>query len=79
MTRLLVELSGEYDMVILDTSPLLVAADATALGPLVDGVLLVVRAASADRRTQEESVRKLTDAGASIIGTVLNDPEGATS
>lgn len=79
MTRLLAELSGEYDLVILDTSPLLVAADATALGPIVDGVLLVVRAASADRRTQAEVVRKLTDAGASIIGTVLNDPDGATS
>ncbi|HEY7470845.1 MAG TPA: polysaccharide biosynthesis tyrosine autokinase [Gemmatimonadota bacterium] len=79
MQLLLEELSSEYDLVILDTSPLLVAADATALGPIVDGVLIVVRASRADRRTQEEVVRKLTDAGASIVGTVLNDPEGVAS
>jgi capsular exopolysaccharide synthesis family protein len=79
MQRLLRELSNEYDLVILDTSPLLVAGDATALGPIVDGVLIVVRASRADRRTQEDVVRKLTDAGASIVGTVLNDPDGAAS
>jgi Mrp family chromosome partitioning ATPase len=79
MKRLLAELSHEYDMVILDTSPLLVAADAIALGPIVDGVLIVVRATRTDRRTLEEVVERLSLAGASIVGTVLNDPEGATS
>ena len=56
MQRLLAELSEEYDMVILDTSPLLVAEDAIVLGPIVDGVLLVVRATRTDRRTVEEIV-----------------------
>ena len=44
MKALLDEMSRRYDMVILDTSPLLVAADATILGAIADGVLLVVRA-----------------------------------
>jgi capsular exopolysaccharide synthesis family protein len=79
MKRLLAELSTEYDMVILDTSPLLVADDAIVLGPIVDGILLVVRATRTDRVTVEEIVRKLRMAGGNVVGTILNDPEGAGS
>jgi capsular exopolysaccharide synthesis family protein len=79
MKRLLAELSTEYDMVILDTSPLLVADDAIVLGPIVDGILLVVRATRTDRGTVEEIVRKLRMAGGNVVGTILNDPEGAGS
>jgi capsular exopolysaccharide synthesis family protein len=77
MKRLLAELSAEYDMVILDTSPLLVAADAVSLGPIVDGVVLVVRSTRTDRATVEEIVGRLREAGANVLGTILNDPEGA--
>ena len=76
MRRLLAELSGEYDMVILDTSPLLVSTDAIVLGPLADAVLLVVRGTRTDRRTMADVVRRLRESGANVIGTILNDPEG---
>lgn len=79
MKTLLAELSAEFDMVILDTSPLLVAADATVLGALVDGVLLVVRATRTDRGAVEQAVHQLALVGANIVGTVLNDPDGTTS
>jgi capsular exopolysaccharide synthesis family protein len=79
MTRLLAELSGEYDMVILDTSPLLVSTDAIVLGPLADAVLLVVRGTRTDRRTMVDVVRRLRESGANVIGTILNDPEGVGS
>jgi capsular exopolysaccharide synthesis family protein len=77
MKRLLTELSAEYDLVILDTSPLLVAADAVALGPIVDGVVLVVRTARTDPGTVEAIVRQLREGGAHVLGTILNDPEAA--
>jgi capsular exopolysaccharide synthesis family protein len=77
MKRLLTELSAEYDLVILDTSPLLVAADAVALGPIVDGVVLVVRTARTDPVTVEAIVRQLREGGAHVLGTILNDPEAA--
>lgn len=77
MQRLLSEITGEYDLVILDSSPLLVAADATVLGPIVDGVLLVVRATRTDRRTVASVIARLREAGATVVGTVLNDPDGA--
>jgi capsular exopolysaccharide synthesis family protein len=79
MKRLLADISSEFDMVILDTSPLLVAADATVLGALVDGVLLVVRATRTDRGAVEQAVHQLGLVGANIVGTVLNDPEGSAS
>jgi capsular exopolysaccharide synthesis family protein len=77
MKQLLAELSAEYDLVILDTSPLLVAADAVALGPIVDGVVLVVRTARTDPATVETIVRQLREGGAHVLGTILNDPEAA--
>ena len=79
MKSLLAELSGEYDMVILDTSPLLVSTDAIVLGPLADAVLLVVRGTRTDRRTMADVVRRLRESGANVIGTILNDPEGVGS
>lgn len=79
MKRLLDSLSAVYDMIILDTSPLLVAADATILGAIVDGVLLVVRATHTDRGAVEQAVHQLELVGANVVGTVLNDPEGSAS
>jgi capsular exopolysaccharide synthesis family protein len=79
MKRLLADICSEFDMVILDTSPLLVAADATVLGAIADGVLLVVRATRTDRGAVEQAFHQLGLVGANIVGTVLNDPEGSAS
>jgi capsular exopolysaccharide synthesis family protein len=79
MKELLDQLASQYDMVILDTSPLLVAADATVLGAIVDGVLLVVRTTHTDRGAVQQAVHQLSLVGANIVGTVLNDPEGAVA
>jgi len=79
MKRLLAEISSEYDFVILDTSPLLVAADAVVLAPIVDGILIVVRETRTDRRTVDELVQRLRRAGGSVLGTVRNDPESGAS
>ena len=72
-------MSRRYDMVILDTSPLLVAADATVLGAIADGVLLVVRASQTDREAVQQAVHQLVLVGANVVGTVLNDPDGAVA
>ena len=77
MKGLLDELSEQYDMIILDTSPLLVAADAAVLGAIADGVLLVVRATHTDREVVQRAMHQLALVGAQVVGTVLNDPEGS--
>lgn len=77
MKRLLDQLANEYDLVVLDSSPLLVAADAAALGAIADGVLLVVRATHTDRKTLQRAMHQLEIVGARVVGTVLNDPDGS--
>jgi Mrp family chromosome partitioning ATPase len=74
--QLLNELSDGYDVIVLDTPPVLVSADAVILAPLADDVLLVVRAGQTHRGAAERAHQQLTDAGGHVLGAVLNDPEG---
>jgi succinoglycan biosynthesis transport protein ExoP len=71
----LAALAEEFDLVVLDTPPLLAASDAAILGRLVDGVLLVVRAGQTERDAAKQAVRQLVVGRARILGAVLNDPD----
>jgi Mrp family chromosome partitioning ATPase len=77
--NLLTELSHQFDVIILDTPPVLVSADAAILAPLADDVLIVIRAGQTDRQAAELAYQQLAAAGASIVGAVLNDPAGEVS
>jgi len=73
---ILQNIASEFDVIILDTPPVLVSADAVILSPIADGVLMVVRAGQTHRDAAELAYQQLTSAGASVIGAVLNDPAG---
>jgi succinoglycan biosynthesis transport protein ExoP len=75
MRRVLSELTGAYDIIILDTPPLLAASDAAVLATIADGVVLVVRAGSTEVDAGRLAVQQLTAVGARIVGAVLNDPD----
>lgn len=60
----------EFDWIIIDSSPVLPVADATVLGGLSDGVLLVVRASSTPSETARKACREFQDSH--ILGVVLN-------
>jgi polysaccharide biosynthesis transport protein len=79
MRVLLQELAKSFDLVILDTPPVLATADAGILGSLADGVLLVVRAGQTDRVAAKRAHQQLVNVGARVVGTVLNDPGGEVS
>lgn len=79
MRALLQELAKSFDLVILDTPPVLATADAGILGSLADGVLLVVRAGQTDRVAAKRAHQQLVNVGARVVGTVLNDPGGEVS
>jgi Mrp family chromosome partitioning ATPase len=79
MRVLLQELAKVFDLVILDTPPVLATADAGILASIADGVLLVVRAGQTDREAAKRAHQQLTNVGARIVGTVLNDPGGEVS
>lgn len=74
---LLDEPGREFDLVILDTPPVLALADGVLAGALADGVLLVVRAGETQREAISQATRRLIGVGANLIGVVLNDPTGA--
>jgi capsular exopolysaccharide synthesis family protein len=76
MRALLAAVSEHFDVIIIDTPPVLGVADAVALGPLVDGVLMVVGAGTTDRHAVEQALSQLASAGARVVGAVLNDSRG---
>ena len=76
MRVLLQELQEQYDIIVLDTPPVLATADAGIVASLTDGVLLVVRAGTTDRNAAQRAYQQLANVGARVVGTVLNDPGG---
>jgi succinoglycan biosynthesis transport protein ExoP len=73
---LLLQLQLEYDVILLDTPPVLVSADAATLSASADGVILVVRAGQTDREAAELARQRVSAAGGQVLGAVLNDPDG---
>ena len=78
--ELLQRMRQEFDMVIIDTPPMLQIPDARVLGRLVDGVILVVRSARTTKETAAAASQRLADDGTRVLGTVLNewDPRNAS-
>jgi capsular exopolysaccharide synthesis family protein len=72
MAQILAELSTEYDVIIVDSAPVLSVADATFLAPHVDLTLLMVDASRIRKAQLAKSIRSLEVAGAHISGIVLN-------
>jgi len=64
--------TSSFDMVVLDSSPVLGAAHASLSPSLVDGVILVVRAGKPDKKIVLEAKRQLEMANARLLGVVLN-------
>jgi capsular exopolysaccharide synthesis family protein len=65
-------ISQAFDLVVLDSPPVLAAHDALLFASIVDAVLLVVGAGSADRDEVRRVKEQLEAVGTPIIGAVLN-------
>lgn len=72
---LLQGLRREFGYVIMDTSPLGAFVDAAVLGSIADGTVLVVRENFVRRDALVASFTQLKQAGAHVLGTVLNQCE----
>lgn len=62
-----------YDLVLIDTTPVLEVADALALAPLADACLLVIKPDHTKVEEVEAAVQRLVQAGGNVRGVVLND------
>ncbi|MBB1603845.1 polysaccharide biosynthesis tyrosine autokinase [Variovorax sp. UMC13] len=71
-SRLLDTLSEQYELVIIDTPPVLVAADAAAVAPHAGVVLLVARADQTQLGELNESAKRLAHAGKTASGVLFN-------
>ena len=72
MSFLLSNLRKRFDFLVIDAPPVVPASDALLIAPHVDGVLLVVKAGSANRDLVIKSVEKLAMAQTSILGVAFN-------
>ncbi|RUS98516.1 hypothetical protein DSM106972_081450 [Dulcicalothrix desertica PCC 7102] len=73
MNALIATAQQEYDFVIIDTPPVIYAADALVLGKLVDGTLVVVRPGAANSAISQEMKSLLTQSTQRVLGMVIND------
>ena len=64
-------LSKEYDIILLDSSPILPVADARILSRQVDGTILVVREEKSRRADVVEALACLGSAGGKLLGTIF--------
>lgn len=70
--ELLRELSSRYDMVILDTPPVLAVTDAVVIGRHAGTTLLVLKSGEHHLRAIDDTVKRLMTAGIAVRGTVFN-------
>jgi len=72
MSTLLKKLSASYDMVLLDSPPLLPVTDAAVLSKMAGGALVIVGADRIHRPQLQEALKSLETARAHVFGIVLN-------
>jgi len=68
----LAEMRNRYDVIVLDTAPVMGLADAPMLSRIVDFVVLIVEANRAHYGQARSAVRRLQDAGANILGIIMS-------
>lgn len=71
MNKLLNSLNQRYDIVIMDSSPVLAVSDSLVLSRLADKIVFLVRWAETRRETAINGVRQIIDAGGNVAGVLL--------
>ncbi|ACG75611.1 capsular exopolysaccharide family [Anaeromyxobacter sp. K] len=71
--RLLADLSAKWDLVVVDTPPILAVADGALIARQAGVNLFVVKAGKHPIREIQAGLRQLTRAGARVHGIVMND------
>ena len=72
MRRQLMKLAEQYDLVILDSPPVLAVSDTRILAQLVDGTLFAVRWYDTKREAAGMGLRQIVTSGGAVMGTVLS-------
>jgi tyrosine-protein kinase len=73
MGNILEELKNSYDILLIDTPPMMAVTDAAVLLPFVEGVLLVIKPGATSFAPLLRMVNQLRQLNASLLGAVIND------
>jgi tyrosine-protein kinase Etk/Wzc len=77
MQQILDDAKSRYDLVLIDTPPAIVAADALSLAAKADASVLVCRAYSEKRGLIQRLRNQLADAKGDFLGVVVNGVRAA--
>ncbi len=72
LPSLLDNVKADYDVIILDSAPLLVVADTLSMAPIASAAILVVSMREANRRSVYRSLQLLRRANVPVLGVVAN-------
>ena len=72
LQEVLEKLRGQYDRIVIDSSPVLAVRDPLLLARYVEAACLIVRAGHSPAKASVQAVRLLSEAGAPTAGVVLN-------
>ena len=81
LRELIERFRGEFDMILIDTPPMLQIPDARVMGRLADSVILVVRSGKTTRDAIMAARERLGEDGTRVLGVILNDwnPRSSTN
>jgi len=72
LVELLAWAESRYDQILIDSPPGLAASDASIIGRLVDGLVLVVQPQKTQRRSVVHAVKAFGTHGVTVLGLVVN-------
>jgi capsular exopolysaccharide synthesis family protein len=71
LAGILAEASAQYDVVIVDSPPILGLADTPLLASMAAGTLMVIESGKTRTRAASEALERLRHAGANVVGALL--------
>ena len=72
MAHLIEQAQQKFDYIIIDSPPVMAVNDAVVISPMVDGVVMVVKAHATPRQILKRAEARLLQARAKILGVLLN-------
>jgi len=73
MKEFMEKMKKEFDVILLDTPPILAVIDGVIVSTLADSTMIIIRAGSARRKPFLSAIEEIKRANAKIIGVVFNE------
>jgi capsular exopolysaccharide synthesis family protein len=76
LTEVLEEAKFYFDLIVVDSAPIIPVSDVMILMPEAEGALIVVKAGATPREVVKRAAELVQNAGGKILGIVMNNLEG---